>query len=343
MRISLLCIPICCVAALGLQTLLPINADEETSPAPPQGVPAPASTPATAAVDPAAIPAEEKPFWDSAQVFLNAYAKRDAKAIGELFTTDAEFFDEFGELTQGRAAIVAMFQDVFQSTPETTIEAMQIERIRRITDHVALEEGYVVSSESPNAPRYRSRYVALHTKGDDGVYRINTLKSRSRESIDRGEHLAQLSWMLGEWVNEDANSVVHTTCDWSADGNYLLREFTIQTHDGREMSGVQRIGWDPARKKLRSWTFDSEGGFFTGLWTQDGSQWLLTSAGVTAGGDTVTATSVYTRVDAEMVTWSYRSLIVGGEVKRDLDKVTMVKRPPAPTTEAAPKPTSPPE
>ena len=44
------------------------------------------------------------------------------------------------------------------------------------------------------------------------------------------------------------------------------------------------VFWDPALKKLRSWTFDSEGGFFNGLWTKDGNQWLLTSAGVKADG-----------------------------------------------------------
>jgi hypothetical protein len=51
---------------------------------------------------------------------------------------------------------------------------------------------------------------------------------------------------------------------------------------------------------------------------------------VTAEGETVTGTSVYTRVDREMITWQYRSLIVGGEVRSDSDPVTMVKRPPSP-------------
>ena len=97
------------------------------------------------------------------------------------------------------------------------------------------------------------------------------------------------------------------------------------------MSGVQRIGWDPARKKIRSWTFDSHGGFFSGLWTKHDKQWLLNSAGVTADGETVTATSAYTLHDAEMVTWQYRNLIVAGDVREDMEPITMVKRPPPPT------------
>ncbi len=339
MRLSTLSLSIVMAISVGLLALLRTSADDDTPDSSPPARPV-SDKPVAAAEtpkNPPAIPAEERPFWDSAQQFLDAYARRDAAAIGGLFTEDAEFVDEFGERTQGRAAIVTMFQGVFENSPQAMMEAVQIERVRRISDQVALEEGYVISSEAPDAPRYRSRYVALHSLAKDGTWRINTLKSRGRESVDRREHLAQLAWLIGEWVNEDTQAVVHTTCNWSPDGNYLLREFTIQTHDGRQLSGVQRIGWDPARHKLRSWTFDSEGGFFTGLWTQDGQQWLLTSTGVNAAGDTVTATSSYQVVDPELIRWTYRSLIVGDQVQKDFQSVTMVKRPPVPN-QAQPAP-----
>lgn len=276
------------------------------------------------------IPAEEKPFWDSAQAFVDAYAARDAKAIGQMFTEDAEFLDEFGELTQGREAIEALFDLVFVNHPEALVEEIQIHRVRFLSDTIAIEEGTVVSSASPDVPTHRSRYVAIHTKGEDGKWLINTLKDFPRQPADRQEQLSQLAWMVGDWVNEDDESVVHTTCDWSPDGNYLMRHFTMQLHDGGELSGVQRIGWDPALKKLRSWTFDSQGGFFQGLWTQNGSQWLLNLHGVTSDGESVTGTSVYTVIDAEMVTWNFDNLIVGGEIRGNTEPITMVKRPPAP-------------
>lgn len=281
------------------------------------------------------IPEAEKPFWDSAQAFLDAYAKRDAQAIGKLFTEDAEFYDEFGERTEGRENIVNMYQEVFDSSSEAVLEQITIERVRRISDKVALEEGVVVARDKADGPTFESRYVALHTLGDDGKWRINTLKSDARQSTQRQEQLQQLAWLTGSWVNQDSDSVVHTECDWSDDGNYLLRRFTIQTYDGREMSGVQRIGWDPAHKKLRSWTFDSQGGFFNGLWTQKGDQWLVTSAGITSDGTAVTGTAVYSLVDAEMIRWQYTNLIVGDDVRDDMEPVTMVKHPPEPRQQAA--------
>ncbi|MEX2186471.1 MAG: nuclear transport factor 2 family protein [Pirellulales bacterium] len=281
------------------------------------------------------IPVEEKPFWDSAQAFVDAYAKRDAAAIGDMFTEDAEFRDEFGVRTVGRAAIVAMFTEVFAAAGDASIEAIDIDRIRRVTDVVALEEGNVVATDTADGPRYRSRYVALHVKGDDGRWRINTLKDFPREGGPRREQLAQLSWLLGEWVNQDDDSVVHTECRWSDDGNYLLRSFTVQSFDGRELNGVQRIGWDPAIEKLRSWTFDSGGGFFDGLWTRRDNQWYVATSGVNAEGKKVTGMAVYTAVDAEMITWRHENLIVGDEVRDNSPVVTMVRRPPEPKVEAA--------
>lgn len=277
---------------------------------------------------------EYKPFLASAQAFVDAYAKRDAAAIGNMFTADAEFLDEFGELTQGREAIIAVFDSVFRNSQTATIDEIVIERIRKITDRVVMEEGVVLAAESTDHVRTQSRYVALHTLEADGKWRINSLKNLPASTVGRKEQLEQLSWLTGNWVNEDDNSVVHTTCNWSEDGNYLLRRFNVQTRDGKEMSGVQRIGWDPARKKIRSWTFDSHGGFFSGLWTKHGKEWLLTSAGVTASGETVTATTAYTLHDAEMVTWQYRSMIVAGNVQEDMEPITMVKRPPPPLRSA---------
>ncbi|MDA0834746.1 MAG: SgcJ/EcaC family oxidoreductase [Planctomycetota bacterium] len=276
------------------------------------------------------IPPEEQPFWDSAQAFVDAYAKRDANAIGELFTEDAEFFDEFGERTVGREDIVAMFQAVFDEGSNSLIERIIIDRIRPISDSVVLEEGETIASETAEGPLYHSSYVALHVKGTDGIWRINTLKDRPRQTGGRHEQLDQLAWLLGEWVNEDEDSVVHTECDWSDDGNYLLRRFSMQSRDGHHIDGVQRVGWDARSKSLRSWTFDSEGGFLTGEWKRTGNQWLLTNTGVNAEGLSVSATAVYTVIDAEMVTWQLQNIIVGDRVNPAAPVVTMVRRPPEP-------------
>lgn len=276
------------------------------------------------------VPDAERPFWENAQAFINGYAARDSEAIGNLFTEDAEFLDEFGVRTVGRQAIVAHFTETLVAYPEAVIESIDITNVRQLSDTVALEEGVVTSAADPFAPRATAKYAAIHKKGDDGVWRIDVLKDFPREELGRQEQLAQLAWMVGQWVNEDSDSVVRSDCDWSEDGNFLLRKFSVKMHNGMELTGVQRTGWDPVHQKLRSWTFDSEGGFFTGIWTKSDDGWILTSSGVTAEGETVTSTAVYQIIDAEMITWQFQNLIVGDEVRAEMQPVTMVRQPPEP-------------
>lgn len=276
------------------------------------------------------IPADEKPFWDSAKKFLDAHAARNAKALGELFTEDAEFFDEFGELTQGRANIVSLFEQVFESSPDAALEEINLNRVRYVTKTVVMEQGVSIATDIPGGPKYSSKYVAIHVKGDDGVWRINTLKDYPRESGDKNEHLDQLEWMIGEWVNEGGGTTVSTTCEWSEDGNYLLRKYQIEDRDGELMNGVQRIGWDPLRQQLRSWAFDSEGGYTEGYWIRNGNQWIVTSGGFTSDGDAVQATAVYTLQGPERITWGFTTLVVGNEFRDASDPVIMTRKPPVP-------------
>lgn len=277
------------------------------------------------------IPENEQPFWDSAQAFLDAYMARDSVAIGELFTEDAEFFDEFGERTIGREDIVLMFQDVFDAGLGSTIDEITIERVRHISDTVALEEGFVVATAEAGSAPHRSRYVALHSKTADGKWLINTLKDYPREEGERVEQLAEMSWLLGTWVNQQDGEVVKTECDWSEDGNYLMRRFEVSNLGDEGLKGVQRIGWDPVRKQIRSWTFDSRGGFFDGFWMREGNQWISTITGVSADGEQVSAVAVYTVIDAEMIEWQYRNMVVGSELRENLPPVVMVRPAPEPT------------
>lgn len=94
-------------------------------------------------------------------------------------------------------------------------------------------------------------------------------------ALSHHEHLKQLEWMVGHWVDEGDDSVTETTCEWSEDKNFLLRKFTISIDGKQAMKGVQRIGWDPPSRQIRSWVFDSAGGFAEGLWSRVGDYWVV--------------------------------------------------------------------
>jgi hypothetical protein len=96
------------------------------------------------------------------------------------------------------------------------------------------------------------------------------------------------------------------------------------------ISGTQRIGWDPLAKKLRSWVFDSEGGFGEATWTRDANQWIIKASGVTNDGRAASATRIITRVNKHTMTWESRDREVDGERQPNLGPFTIVLKPPAP-------------
>ena len=67
--------------------------------------------------DQAAASQEREPdvraITDLLASFVKAYNAKDAKALGALFTPEAEIEDEDGDVTRGRDAIVARFAETF--------------------------------------------------------------------------------------------------------------------------------------------------------------------------------------------------------------------------------------
>ncbi len=143
------------------------------------------------------------------------------------------------------------------------------------------------------------------------------------------ERLEVLGWLVGEWVDDGGSSVVRTKCDWSSNGNFLIQEMTVQA-EGRDVMQVsQRIGWDPLTKRIRSWVFDSEGGFGEGVWTRLENSWVIKSTGVRTDGTTASATSVIVPTGSDGYVWRVRDRIVGEKALPSLE-VKVVRKPPTP-------------
>jgi hypothetical protein len=96
------------------------------------------------------------------------------------------------------------------------------------------------------------------------------------------------------------------------------------------MSGTHRIGWDPAEQKIRSWVFDSEGGFAQGLWARDDNRWVVKMTGVNREGKTASSTNITTKVGKDRMTWQSRDRIVGDDVLPDIEEIPIVRKPPMP-------------
>ncbi len=284
---------------------------------------------ATAVSAPAPAHAQdEKSIRLAAGAFAKAYNAGDARAIGRLFVTDGEIVSEEGQPTQGRDAIEQVFAEIFKQHPKTHMD-LAIGSIRFIGADMAVEEGIATVTHAPDEPAQLSPYSVVYAS-QDGKWLTASARDLAGDTPAPEEQLKQLQWMIGEWVDESPEALVMTSYRWTDNQCYILSEFKVQIGGRPVMTGTQRIGWDPLAKKIRSWVFDSEGGFGEGIWTREGNQWIVKKTGVTRDGKIASATNVITRVSKDRMTWQQRDRIVGGEKTPDIAETPITRKPPTP-------------
>jgi len=291
----------------------------------------PPSTPAGGAPGPADTTAQDA-VVRTAEAFDAAYNARDAKAVAGLFTEQAELADEDGVI-RGRDAIRAAFAEVFAEYPEGTIRT-EVDEVSLPAPGVAIEQGRTFVVREPGAPEIERRYVVVHARSGDRWEMASVQDAPADEAPSPSDALAELDWLVGDWIDESDESVVATNCRWSDDGNWLLQDYVVRLAGGPEMTGTQRIGWDASRRQIRSWSFDSEGGHLEAAWSYDGSRWTAQVSGVAADGAIGSGTRMITPLgpDAYMLQSFHR--ILDGESLPD-NEVTVVRRPPAEEAAAA--------
>lgn len=138
--------------------------------------------------------------------------------------------------------------------------------------------------------------------------------------------LHELDWMVGAWVDQGDESTITTQCVWTHNGKFLSRSFRVNTGGEVMLEGTQLIGWHPIEGRIRSWTFDSEGGIGEGRWYQDGSRWLVKMSFTLATGEKASATNVITYVDENTLTWRSIGREIAGELQPSIPEVTVVRQ-----------------
>ncbi|MCC6125254.1 MAG: SgcJ/EcaC family oxidoreductase [Pirellulales bacterium] len=273
-------------------------------------------------------PEDEKAIRQLAGQFAKAYNAGDAQAAAKLFAPEAEIVDAEGRSMQGRERLRDIFAGNFREHPQTQIE-IDIVSLRFIGPTTAVADGTNTVVHAPGEAALRNRCEIVYLK-QDGGWRIGSARDLSDEPPSGEEQLRQLDWLVGEWIDESPDSLIVTSYRWSENRQFLLGEIQVQIKGRPAMSGTQRLGWDPAEQKIRSWIFDSEGGFGEGLWTRDGNRWIVKMSGVDREGKTASSTNVTTMVGKDRMTWQSRDRIVGDEVVPDSEEIHVVRKPPQP-------------
>ncbi len=258
---------------------------------------------------------------------MKAYNAGDAKAVAALFAPDGQAIDKEGDEVVGRDAIAQTFANIFATAPQKRIEVF-VDSIRFLGPDLAVETGSTKETPAPNEPPEYDRYTVLHVKRD-GKWQMALARDEEGPPPTAHERLRPLAWLVGDWIDDGGSSVVRSSCRWSPDGNFLLQQFRLEL-DGRDALDVsQRIGWDPVAKCIRSWVFDSEGGYGQSTWTHDGDVWVIKATGVRPDGTTASATNRLMPTGTDGYIWQSRDRVVGDEVQPAM-QVKVVRKPPEP-------------
>ena len=89
------------------------------------------------------------------------------------------------------------------------------------------------------------------------------------------DSLKDLEWLIGTWRMDMKDRDATTTYEWDDGKKFIRGRFSVEQGGKVTESGTQMIGKDNADGGIRSWVFQSDGGFGDGLWTRDGKKWTV--------------------------------------------------------------------
>lgn len=273
----------------------------------------------TIASEPRAV--AEAAIRQAAEAYLSAIRQGNAEAVAARWTEDGTFVDANGKSAKGRD----LARDIQVRVQEDQVadEPLKIDSsIRFITSDVAIEDGEMPGADSDE---WMGRFMAIWVKRD-GAWLLDNVRESHLPRLQPHDHLLPLAWLVGQWRAEDDGHGVEVTCDWSPDGNFLIREIRVSHADGPTLAINQRIGWDGAGQQIRSWTFDSAGGHGEGIWTSEGKQWLVTATAMNPEGHAATSRNTYTLMEDGSILWESSQAEVAGKAAPD-QKLHFVQAP----------------
>lgn len=259
---------------------------------------------------------------------VEAFNKGDAEGLSKLFMEKGELVDENGNVFAGREQIAALFKGFFEKFPKANLQ-MQVTGVRTVGDSLAIEEGVRLVTVPDSDTAAQVRYVAVRDKvGEE--WPIATYSEFADDPPPTpAEMLSAVSFLVGDWVDESPEGKTTIRFRFEDDGNFIVGDYTLASQGAPESRSHQRIGWDPLEGVLRSWTFDSDGGYSTGEWVPTEAGWVVKTEATMPDGTTGSATVTLVPVDDDHFIVRSSDRIVGGVDEPEFE-LRIARQPPAP-------------
>ena len=284
---------------------------------------------------------EENAIRAAVESYVAAYSRGDAKAVASHWSESGDWISPSGKRFQGRQAIEKEMESLFAENKGVRIEVID-PSVRLVSPDVATEEG-TVRVIRPAEPPSDSTYLAIHVK-KNGQWKLDSVRETEVPDVPAASsQLQDLAWLVGEWGDQSPDAEIAAKVSWTKNKTFLSYAFKASAPGMDDLEGTQVIGWDPAAGTIRSWMFDSDGGFGEGIWTKRDNSWIVKFSQVLPDGRKASATNIYTLVDANTFTWKSIGRKVGDDFLPNVEEVKVVRKTASTPAAESPKATEAPK
>ncbi len=262
----------------------------------------------------------------TSDAYASSFNAHDANKIAQLFSDDGRYVNfTTRETVVGKDAIQQYFQDLFTQDNSVKLN-VTIDTITHKNAQNMVEQGFAELTWSGNNKEkyaFRADYV-----NENNSWLLNKLSQVIVGSPrSHYEQLKELSWLSGKWKDADTEDEmdVNLLYKWEMNNNFFVQDFTKTILGQKEVQGLQIIGWDPVQKQIRSWIFDSDGGYGESTWFKDGNSWYSVMKYTLENGKVASSTNVYTKIDEDTYNYSIESRDVDGRVLPNIGPFKIIR------------------
>lgn len=268
--------------------------------------------------------ADEKAIRNVVQSYQEAYNQQDAAKLFAQWASDATYNNPVtGESAEGKEAIEKLFKEKFAQDKKRHLE-ITIKSIEFPHADEAIENG-VMEVTVDDQPTLQMAYEASYVK-ENGKWLVKAIKEiELQEPSSNFEQLKDLAWLVGKWKDSDDNIDILFDNQWDKYKNFITQHFEMKIYGQDDIEGKQIIAWDPVKNVIRSWIFDSDGGFGEGTWEKMDKSWYATMLFTLGDGRVASSKNIYTPVDDHSYTFASVEREVDGEILPNMNPVTVEK------------------
>ena len=257
--------------------------------------------------------------------YIAAFNARDVDKLVSHWSPQGVYISRnTGERVIGHEALAVEFAAMFAGSGILKL-AGTTESIELISPNVALERGTATVTRE-EADVTESRYSVVFVKSGKKWLIDRVTDEEIIVQPSNYQHLKDLEWLVGEWVDEGDGTAIEVACRWTKNQNFISRTYTVSSHGNVESTGLQIIGWDPQAKQIRSWLFDSDGGFIKGTWAKRDDRWVVQAVATLPDGGSGSFTSIFRPTEDGSYTWEKINRVLDGQLLPNVDEIVVRRK-----------------